>query len=141
MKFVGYYMGTVMHNDTVANVRIYVVDKEVETLLSGPACEVLGIISFHGENAVPPPNAHHITGDKSVQHILTKYPTVFKGVGKLKNCQVKLHMNDNVPPVASPPHPAPFHLKQHLCKELNEMEEAVIIEDHTGQAPVSLISC
>ena len=53
MKYVGYYMGTVMHNDTVANVRIYVVDKEVETLLSGPACEALGIISFHGENAVP----------------------------------------------------------------------------------------
>ena len=94
-------MAAVMHNDTVANVRIYVVDEEVETLISGPACEALGIISFHGENAVPPPNAHCITRDKSVQHILNKYPTVFKGVGKLKNNQVKLDIDDNVPPVAS----------------------------------------
>ena len=114
MKCVGYYMGAVMHSDTVANVRIYVVDKEVETLLSGPACEALGIISFHGENAVPPPNAHQITRDKSVQHILTKYPTVFKGVGKLKNYQVKLHISDNVPPVASPPRPPPF-LSSSIC--------------------------
>ena len=118
-------MGAVMHNDTVANVGIYVVNNEVEILLSGPACEALGIISFHGENAVLPPNAHRITGDKSVQHILAKYPTVFKGIGKLKNNQVKLHINDNVPPVASPPSPVPFHLKQHLGKELNKMEEAL----------------
>ena len=123
-------MGAVMHNDNVANVHIYVVDKEVETLISGPACEALGIISFHGENAMSPPNAHRITRDKSVQHILTKYPMVLKGLGKLKNYHIKLDIDDNVPPS-----PAPFHLKQHLCKELNKMEEAGIIEDHTGQAP------
>ena len=95
MKCVSYYMGAVMHNDTIANVGIYVVDKEVETLLSGPACEALGITSFHGENAVPPPNAHRITRNKSVQHVLAKHPTVFKGVGKLKNYQVKLHIDDS----------------------------------------------
>ena len=129
MKCVGYYMGAVMHSDTVAIVGIYVVDKEVETLLSGPACEALGMISFHGENTAPSPNAHCITGDKSVQHILAKYPMVFKGIGKLKNYQVKLHIDENIPPVASPLHPEPFHLKQHLCRELDKMEEAGIIED------------
>ena len=29
----------------------------------------------------------------------------------------------------------PLHLKHHLCKELEKMEEAGIIEDDTGQAP------
>ena len=103
MKCVGYYMGAVMHSDTVANVGIYVVNKEAETLLSGPACEALGIISFYGENAVPSPNAHRITRDKSVQHILAKYPTVFKGIGKLKNYQVKLLIHENIPPVLAHP--------------------------------------
>ena len=36
-----------MYNDMVTNVGMYVVDKEVEPLLSGAASEALGIISFN----------------------------------------------------------------------------------------------
>ena len=49
MQCIGYYLGVAMHNGAVANVGIYIVDNQVEALLSGPACEALGIISFHGE--------------------------------------------------------------------------------------------
>ena len=44
----GFYVGPVMYGDKMANVGIYVVKGDVEALLSGPASEALGIISFNG---------------------------------------------------------------------------------------------
>ena len=38
-----------MFNEHVANIAIYVVNKDVETLLSGAVAEELGIISFNGQ--------------------------------------------------------------------------------------------
>ena len=35
-----------MYNTSVANADIYILKREVETLLSGPVCEELGIIKF-----------------------------------------------------------------------------------------------
>ena len=37
-----------MYKDKVANIGLYVISKNVETLLSGAAAEELGIITFHG---------------------------------------------------------------------------------------------
>ena len=47
MKCFGYYVGTVTFDNQVANIRIYVVDKDVESLLSGYAAEALGIITLN----------------------------------------------------------------------------------------------
>ena len=44
LKCTGFYDGTVMFRETVANARIYVIKKTLETLLSGRLCEELGII-------------------------------------------------------------------------------------------------
>ena len=35
-----------MYNTSVANTEIYILRRKVETLLSGPVCEELGIIKF-----------------------------------------------------------------------------------------------
>ncbi len=45
MKCCGYSIATVMHKDQVANVGIYIINKNVETLLSGAVAEELGIIT------------------------------------------------------------------------------------------------
>ena len=47
----GYYDGTVMYGTTVANIRLYVVKTNLETLLNDKVCEELGIIAF---NSWPP---------------------------------------------------------------------------------------
>ena len=39
---------------------------------------------------------------QSKEVIMSDYKEVFDGVGKLKDYQVKLHVNPNVPPVAQP---------------------------------------
>ena len=39
-----------MYGDRIASIGIYVINKDVETLLSGPVAEELGIISFNGDS-------------------------------------------------------------------------------------------
>ena len=46
--------------------------------------------------------------------IYKEYPDLFMGVGKLKNCQVKLHIDKSVQLIAQPHRCVPFH----LCKKL-----------------------
>ena len=46
-KCLGYYDGTVMYGTTVANIRLYVVKTNLETLLNNKVCEELGIITFN----------------------------------------------------------------------------------------------
>ena len=80
MRCRGCYTGTVMCGTNVANACIYIVDQDVETLLSGPLSEELGIISFK-----PPPekgNKDAIrevkTTDKRKAHYIhgSKYPSI-----------------------------------------------------------------
>ena len=88
VKCKGYYVGPAMHGDAVTNVRIYVVDKEVETLLSGQASEALGIIKFNKQHAI-----RRIQATKNAKkHPLVNFREVFEGVGKLKDHSVKLYV-------------------------------------------------
>ena len=59
----------------------------------------------------------------------------FEGVGKLKDYQVTLHIDENIPTVAWPPRNVPFHLQARLDKEITAIENAGVIEDHDGPAP------
>jgi len=46
----------------------------------------------------------------SNETIMSDYKEIFEGVGKLKNYQIKLHVNPDVPPVAQPVRRTPFSL-------------------------------
>jgi hypothetical protein len=58
-----------------------------------------------------------------IEVILSKYPTVFSGVGKLHNYQLKVHVISDIPPVAQPPRWVPFHIRKVVDKKLREVEE------------------
>jgi hypothetical protein len=70
----------------------------------------VGLISGTTLNAV--------TMQSDVEVILSKYPTVFSGVGKLNNYQLKVHVNHDIPPVAQPPRRVPFHIRKVVDKKL-----------------------
>ena len=144
MKCFWYYVGAVMFDNQVANIRIYVVDKDVEPLLSGYAAKALGIITLNtqAENRGPivntQANLRRVASMPEGKELIKKLPQCFRGIGKLKDYQVKLFVDDNVPPVACPPRPVPFHLREHMSAELDKMEREGIIEDHEeGPAPWS----
>ena len=54
--------------------------------------------------------------------INTKYPKVFTGLGKLKNFQLKLHVDESVTPIAKAMRRIPFSRKQKVIDKLEELE-------------------
>ena len=71
------------------------------------------------------------TGDQVAQ----KFPSVFQGIGKLKNFEVKLHIDQSVPPVAQSARRIPFHLRNKVEAELDRLEEQGIIQKVDGPTP------
>ena len=64
--------------------------------------------------------------------ILKKYEHVFVGVGKLKDYQLRLNINQEVTPVAQPTRCVPFHLREKTSQKIKELEQAGIIERVEG---------
>ena len=128
----GCYIGTVMHGDQVINTCIYIVNQEVETLLSGKASEELGIIEFKPQ----PVRRAESDACPVKSHMLQSFPKVFEDrVGRLKDYKVKFWVDEDVRPIAERRRPVPFHLREKLNKKLDKMEEEGIIEEHHGPAP------
>ena len=130
-RCLGEYIGTIMYNDAVTNVKIYIIENNVETLLSGPVCEDLGILKFEEQAKI---RKVHTSGDKG--NLIRQFPEIFSGkVGTLHDHKVKFHIDETVPPVHQHARPVPFHLRGRLRKELKKMEAEDIIEEHDGPAP------
>lgn len=69
------------------------------------------------------------------EDLAKQYPEVFTGMGKLKDTQVKLHVDPDFPPVAQPLRRTPFQLRERVEQKLNEMIEQDIIETVQGPTP------
>ena len=133
-KCIGKYTGTIMFNRNVANAIIYVVESKGETLLSGPLAEELGIITFNGKNINQISNTEE-SFTQPKRDLVTEFPELFQGIGKLKDHKVRLHIDKSIVPSAEPARPVPYHLEEKLKLELKKMEDQGIIEEHIGPAP------
>lgn len=67
-----------------------------------------------------------------VQKLLTQYPGIATGIGKLKDYQVTFHINRSVPPVARTSYRVPFHLRPKVEDEIKKLLDADIIEPAEG---------
>jgi hypothetical protein len=61
----------------------------------------------------------------------TKYPILFQGIGKLKDVEVKLHINQTVAPVTQQPRRISFHFRQKVEAEFLNLEKKGIIDGPT----------
>ena len=97
------------------------------SLLSYKTASNLGIIDV---------NLHRIDEQSFTSETLVQqYPNVFKGIGQLKNVEIKLHINETVPPVAQSARRIPFHMRKKVSKELENLEQQGIIEKVEGPTP------
>ena len=64
-----------------------------------------------------------------------KYPELFSGIGKLKDYQLKLHIDRKVKPVAQPLHRLPFRIREKVDKKLEVLKAKDIIESFSGPTP------
>jgi hypothetical protein len=71
--------------------------------------------------------------------IESRYPKLFEGLGKLSNYKVKIHVDENVPPVVQGSRRVPFALRDKVEKKLDELVNLDIIERVTD-TPTSWVS-
>ena len=85
------------------------------------------------------PHIYSITEEETDADIRRKFADVFAGVGKLKNYQLKLHVDKTVQPIVQPVRRLPFGLREKVEKKLDELLEKEIIEE-VSNAPTTLLS-
>ena len=68
------------------------------------------------------------------------YADILTGVGKLKDYQLKLHLNKDVKPVAQPVRRLPFGLREKVDKKLDELLSKDIIEEVPRNTPTEWVS-
>ena len=84
----GEFTGTIQHSGNVVNAVIYKIKEDIENLLRGPVCEALGITSFKEGNVRRIEDTQE-EADEAKADLVKRFPKLFKGLGKLKNQQVK----------------------------------------------------
>ena len=67
--------------------------------------------------------------------IVDEFADRFVGIGKLKDFEVKLHIDKTVQPVAQPHRHIPFHICKKVEDELQNLEDNDIIEKVEGPTP------
>ena len=68
-------------------------------------------------------------------NLIEQYPSVFQGIGKLKNFEVNLHIDETIQPVAQSARRIPFHLRKKVSAELKKLEEQDVIKKVEGPTP------
>ena len=102
-----------------------------EPILAENSATALGIIEFNRKQGIIAPiNMIHTDPKGEIQSFLAEYSHNFRGIGKLKNHQTKLHVDTEEKPVASPPRSVPYYLKEQVPKVIQEMMNQDIIEEH-----------
>ena len=69
------------------------------------------------------------------EQILSEYADRFEGIGKVKDVQVKIHVEESVAPVAQQHRRIPFHMRKKAEDELKRLEDLDIIERVEGPTP------
>eukprot|EP00795_Rhopilema_esculentum_P011154 gene11154-biopygen13507 len=78
--------------------------------------------------------------DEKLSTLLDKYRDVFKGLGKLRDTEVQLNINQEVIPKAQPPRRIPFHIRQKVQDAVKELQRQDIIEPVPENQPTPWVS-
>ena len=76
-----------------------------------------------------------------IASIIQQYPDNFKGLGKMKNYQVKLYSDENVKPVVVPPRTIPCHIRARVADSIDNMRKDGVIKEHPNNKPAPWVSC
>ena len=75
------------------------------------------------------------TVSSKVTKLCYEYSEIFNGIGKLKDFQVKIHIDESVKPVVQPHIRILFHICKLVESELERLEKLDIIERVDGPTP------
>ena len=100
LKVLGTFSALTKVGQSETQAEFVIIDGEGEALLVKEAAVQLGVLKL----GVP------VYSVKSKEAIMADHKQLFEGVGKLKDFQVKLHVDPDIPAVAQPVRRTPFSL-------------------------------
>ena len=77
----------------------------------------------------------------NISSILKHYPQNFKGLGNLRNYQIKLYTDNSIKPAAVPPSSVPYHLQAAVSDAIDNILKEVMIEEHPINDPSPWVPC
>ena len=109
---------TTRYKDQVENVKFFVVDTEVESVLSGNSCLKLGLVK----------RVYQLTGQElpSKRVEVEDYPELFTGLGCLPD-MYHIELADGAVPVVHAPRKVPVPQRAKVVEELKRMEKLGVI--------------
>ena len=116
---------------TVDKATFYVTQGNHGSLLSRKTATALGLLKVINSTSTE----NQTTDAPSTSQLISEYQDRFKGIGKLKDFQVKLHIDGSVQPSVQPHRRIPFHMRKKVEQELDKLEKQGIIERVSGPTP------
>ena len=131
MNTLGEIKAHLTHNNNTCDATLIVVESGKSSLLSWKTSLQLNLIKL----------VNNVTSG-NVERLVGEYSDLFTGLGKLKDCQVRLHIDETVQPVAQKHRRVPFHVRKDLEDQLRADEELGVIQSPSGPTPwVSPVVC
>ena len=115
----------------LSGVEFVVIEKERHALFGRETTISLGVLKLGA-------HVNSLDGAKGEASIFEKFPGCCELIDKLKDFQVKVPTDPEIPPIAQPIRRVPYHLRDKLSTKLDEHVELDIIEKMSG--PSSWVS-
>ena len=130
----GKFLATLETKQNFNVATIYVTADDGGCLLSSTTAQELGLVSLNLNTLQLPKmptskllGLEHVK-DSTTTEIIQKHRTVFSGVGKLKDKQITLSIDNEVKPLAQQTRRIPFHVREKVESEMQKLEKQDIIE-------------
>ena len=136
LQVAGMFTAEVSVGESVlSGVEFVVIENEGHALLGRETVISLGVLKLRAHV-----NSLEVSSDgaKGEASIFEKFPGCCELIGKLKDFQVKVPTDPEIPPVAQPIRRVPYYLRDKLSTKLDELVELDIIEKVSG--PSSWVS-
>ena len=125
----GVFKCSVEKGQKKARCTFFVIKGDCFNVLSYKTSKALGLIKIVTTVSSTPQSS------SVADELVASHPELFQGIGKLKDCQVKLHIKTDIRPACQPHRRVPFHIRQKVEDELRKLEADDIIEKVTGPTP------
>jgi hypothetical protein len=120
----GIFTAVISYGPRSCQATVHVIQGHAECLLGHTTVVDLHIATIHA-----------LTEQPIRESPETTYPTLFNGIGHLKDFTVTLHVDESIKPSAMAHRRVPFHLRQKVEEKIQELLNLDIIEPAEGPTP------
>ena len=100
-------------NDKIWKIEFHIIAGTGKPLIGHKTATDLGLLYIGMLNTL----------DVNTDSIISSFKDIFTGLGKLKDFQLELHIDESVQPVAQPVRKTPFKIRKQVEEQIKQLEE------------------